>query len=777
MSHEDIRLDIFTAPTVKTKFWKAEHVTWGDVLGWAETPADHKECGGYVFGSFSGKLRRNADLIDRQVIALDFDHAAEGVPAALDALGVEALWHTSYSHAPDDFRCRVLIPLDRRVSGPDYEVIAESLAQKLGPDAVDRTSFRPAQFMWKPSTQQLDWYRHGHVSGPLANATELIGSYDSAMSESMRPARPRHQKRDPYDMPGLAGSFNSAYRDLDTLIETFELPYVKEGENRYRHVESKSVAGMGEIHGAPGVYFSHHANDEAGLQACTAFDLVRIHKFSDLDARQSPQTPITRLKSYDAMLELAVNDPLVKAEHAASARDVFADLDPSLSDLNGSSDDDDDNTDWRVNLSLNRQGQVTDTVGNLDLIVEHDPVFRGLRYSELLLDIVTVSPFPWDNGSRPVENVSDHDIASLGLYLERTYELHIPKSRIDQVIAAHAVRRRFNPLQDRLNSLEWDGVPRMETCLPGVAVNAYTRMVARKSILGAVARALDPGVKMDLTLILYGSEGVGKTRWINAMGLEPRYVASLEHVGSKDTYLAMNRSWIMISDEVESLRRADFDALKSFLTKTHDNYRVPYDRGDVQRARRCVVWGTTNDPKFLRRQEGNRRFLIVHCEEAVDEETLVPEYIEQVWAEAIVAYRAGEQLYLTPSEEDMAREARAVFTQEEPLLGLVASYLDMNVPDHWDLMSPEDRGAWFAVDRYISPATDQTQSVTCAAAIYREVMGETKTSIGDRDMHRITDALNSSPGWAPGGVRKTPYGLQETYVRVSLAEQAIADLI
>ena len=77
-----------------------------------------------------------------------------------------------------------------------------------------------------------------------------------------------------------------------------------------------------------------------------------------------------------------------------------------------------------------------------------------------------------------------------------------------------AYRHSIDPLRDYLEGLVWDGTPRMETCLPGVVPTEYTRLVARKVMTAAVARVLEPGIKWDHMLVIFGSEGLGKSMWI-----------------------------------------------------------------------------------------------------------------------------------------------------------------------------------------------------------------------------------------------------------------------
>lgn len=734
--------------------WRNTDVPLSELIEWARKPADHKDCGGYVLGEFrEGGLRRNDTLVNRTGIALDFDHGAQLIPERVARIGVWAIWHTTYSSAPDDMRVRVIIPLSEPIPGEDYAAVASAVVERMSAQAlVDRSCLRPAQFMWRPAAQHPDWYKWGHIDGPLLDSLALRREVAPPGAVKTR------MKADPTTAPGAVGAFCRAYPTLDSLIAEWDLPYEKVDADRYRFHGTHSEPGMGPVRGQPGIYYSHHTTDPAGGEAVNGFDLVRIHKFVGQDDDSS--IPVARRPSHKAMLELAGKDDRVRRELAAAD---FEKLDPSLAEVG---------TAWIEGLERNvKSGAVTNAQANIDLIVSKDPLFARIRFSELLEDATVTEPYPWDRLGRAYENISTSDATHLQAHLSRTYRLSLPIERVWSMIDQAARARPYNAVADRLNGLSWDGTPRLETCLPGVEPTTFSRLAARKALIGAVARALNPGCKVDTSLILYGPEGVGKTRWIETYGLEPRFVAGLGAVGSKDTLLTMNRAWILISDEVESLRRADFDALKSFLTKTHDNYRAPYARADIQRPRRCVVWGTTNDPKWLRRQEGNRRFLIVDCLSPIDPAILEPGYVEQVWAEAVYYYRSGEQVWLTPEEEAIARQAREAHTQEEPLVGQVQEYLDMDVPADWESLAPSARMAWYHVDRYLATEpTGHKMNTVCAWAIYREVMAQDKASITDRDMNRISDALRSARGWARAGMRKTVYGQQESYTRDDLAD-------
>lgn len=612
--------------------------------------------------------------------------------------------------------------------------------------------------MFRPSEAKKGTFWYNVHAGPLADVEALLEGFQEDLSSVPLP-KPHKNKRDPFAIEGTIGAFNRAYEDFAELIREYDLPYEEAGTGRWHLVGATAAAGMGEV--APGLVFSHHANDPAYGAACSAFDLVRLHMFGMLDENAKPGTPINKLPSTAAMLEVATMDVRVLKELVGDDFDTEMDATADAIDAN----------DWRLGLNRNsRTGEPTDDIKNWDLIANNDPIFQNLYFNELSLSIETKADLPWRKLQPGRETFSGGDRSSLALYIERTYSIRAARNYLDDIVNDKALHRRVNPVVDYLDSLRWDGKTRIETCLPGVKPTAFTRMAARKSLVAAVARMYSPGVKWDHMLVLFGNEGLGKSRWIELMA--KGHSVNLGRIQDKDTLLAMQRAWIMTADEGHSLRKADFDAQKEFLTRTADVFRIPYERDVQVHPRHMVIWGTTNDQVFLRRQEGNRRFLIVKCEEKVDESTLDPRYIDQVWAEAVALYKAGEQLWLTDDEGGMAAEAREDFTEEDALSGIIQEYLETLVPEDWEDMAPMDRQMWLqSRDGLTAKGTKRIDEV-CSIQIWVEAMGRRNGDHKRMDLLEISEALKALPGWvqAPGRRRVSGYGPQLVFQRLESLE-------
>jgi predicted P-loop ATPase len=613
---------------------------------------------------------------------------------------------------------------------------------------------QPERYMFKPAAGEPGSYTQFTIAGPAASADQLLVDFRADLSEMPAP-KVHKNKRDPFAIEGTIGAFNRAYEDLPTLVEAYDLPYVEAEAGRWQLVGASAAAGMGEV--APGLVFSHHANDPAYGVTCSAFDLARLHLHGDLDLDAAAGTPVNRLPSQKAMLETATQDVRVVQELVGSdfTQEMAATADAITQD------------NWRLGFRLDSStGKPKDDIVNWDLIAANDSAFSALQYNELSMSIEISADLPWRKLLPGQETFGAGDRSALALYIERTYGIRPSRGYLDDLISDQAMPRRVNPVRDYLGTLQWDGTPRVETCLPGVAVTPFTRMVARKSMVAAVARMMDPGCKWDHMLILYGTEGLGKSYWVEKMA--KGFSAALGRIGDKDTLLTMQRSWIMTSDEGHSLRKADFDAQKEFLTRTADIFRMPYEREALVHKRHCVIWGTTNDEVFLRKQEGNRRFLIVQCEEQVDFSVLTDQYVDQVWAEALHLYRAGEPLFLNSSQSELASTAREAFTEEDALTGIIQSYLDTLVPEDWDHLSPEARQLWLLnqADGFSTPGSVPINQV-CSLQVWMEAMGRRRGDHKRIDLLEITNALKALPGWRalPGSRRMPGYGPQKVFER------------
>lgn len=254
-----------------------------------------------------------------------------------------------------------------------------------------------------------------------------------------------------------------------------------------------------------------------------------------------------------------------------------------------------------------------------------------------------------------------------------------------------ALKLTFNPVLDRINAEEWDGEERVETFFIdflGAKNNDYVREVTRKWLVGAVARALVPGIKFELMPVLIGSQGIGKSTLCNS--LCPDYfldnLPSLSGV-NKDNLMLIKDNWIVEVAELSAMSKTAIEGTKAFISTRIDKYKAPYASTVEDHARRCVFIGTTNETEFLKDKTGNRRFLPIECgvnEPTKDVFNISKKYILQLLAEAKRYFENGEDLFLTDSTKEVLEEVQESNVVEDPLEQEINDYLDMYVPFNWD---------------------------------------------------------------------------------------------
>jgi len=236
---------------------------------------------------------------------------------------------------------------------------------------------------------------------------------------------------------------------------------------------------------------------------------------------------------------------------------------------------------------------------------------------------------------------------------------------VKQLVVAQAIKHiageyKVNPLRYHMKELRWDGTERLSGWLPtymGTKDGEYTRAVGRKWILSAVARAMDPGCQADHMLILEGAQGIGKSQALRCLGGQfyAEYSGGMTGggTGHKDMVAMMLGKMIIEMSELATVRKADMDSLKAILTTTVDEVRLSYERDSKSYPRTCVFAGTTNEvgQAYIADLTGARRFWPVHAGECRPvASALLKQDRDQIWAEAVHAYEAGEDWYTVPAE-------------------------------------------------------------------------------------------------------------------------------
>lgn len=794
-------LSIAKAGHRKATVWQNTDVSWLDFVETLKSPIrtqetyetfihlkkvdqdELKDVGGFTGAKIKDGRRKATNIISRDLVCLDLDNVpANGTTDILKrvgALGCTAVIYTTRKHSAYTPRIRVLIPLDESCSPDEYEPIARKLGSLIGIEYCDPTTFEVNRFMYYPSCSIDSEYIYQFYSGPFCSKNGVLNIYQDWSDINTWPQVPGQETRqkqllakqqDPLTKSGLVGAFCKVY-DIAGAISTF-IPDLYESTSipeRYTFTGGSTSGGAVVYDGK--FLYSHHATDPCCGQLVNAFDLIRIHKFSDLDNESKENTPVNKLPSFSAMRQLANADAqiskILSQETIAKAKDVFN----VISDEKTENDE----LDWINQLERDENGKFKKTINNVVLILEHDPNLK----SKIAIDVfsnrgLVFGKLPWDRHFDPNKNHRDWtevDDASFSRYLESVYGI-TGQDKQDKALLIVSDGNRINHVEEYLKSLTWDGVERLDTLLIdyfGTDDNLYTREAIRKSLVAAVARAIVGGVKFDVMTILAGPQGVGKSTFFRYLG-KNWFSDSLQTFEGKEASELLQGNWIIEVGELTAMNRHDTNAIKQFLSKVEDNYREAYGRRTNKYPRRCVFFGTSNDDEFLRDTTGNRRFWPIDiCKNPIKKNVWkdLPLEVDQIWAEAYFKYVLGESLVLCKRAEELANKAREQHKESNTKEGLIREFLEQKIPIDWHSYSSEMRRK-FLNSQVTTKAEMIERDKVCAAEVYVECLKGDLKYMKKVDAKEINDIIKNIFGWIK--IEKTsrfgPYGPQRGFEKV-----------
>ena len=389
------------------------------------------------------------------------------------------------------------------------------------------------------------------------------------------------------------------------------------------------------------------------------------------------------------------------------------------------------NPEWVLNFldcNHDKDGNIKSVkqfVHNFEIVMDKDDRFAGkIRFNEFAQQLYLCGNVPWEKEDN-CRAWSSHDDSALFSLIQADYGL---KSRQDFADALKNVsmRNKFHPVRELLDSLTWDGKEHIRSLLSeylGAEDSDYTYQVMRLWMLGAVSRVYKPGSKFDYTMILQGSQGIGKSTFLKQMAMDDSWFNdSLDSLDSDKAVQSLTGSWIIELAELKSLARTagGVESVKRFLTATQDKYRIPYERRADTFYRQCVFAGTTNKDDFLQDETGNRRFLIVQTGVKKPSKSLfVPEIMDAIklaWAEAVHIWKNEKpQLILPEAYMQEAKELQEANMADDGKRGIIQEYLE-----------------------------GKTQ--VCAREIWEKALGE-NVSPRKYQITEINDIIAKVPGW------------------------------
>lgn len=326
---------------------------------------------------------------------------------------------------------------------------------------------------------------------------------------------------------------------------------------------------------------------------------------------------------------------------------------------------------WAKHVKVTDKGKAKAEFSNAVAGLRHDASWEGvIGYNTFARCSEVMRPNHYD--LPPGEWEDAHDL----IVCEWLQCLGISITPQTAAAAVEAVARenKFNPVMDYLEGLEWDGVKRFDRWLTdycGAEYNEYTSAVGMKWLIGAVARVYQPGCKMDNALVLEGPQGVGKSAVFKVMGGK-WFTDDMPQMHGKNAAESVGGVWVMEIAELSAMQKSDIESVKAFITRQVDRFRPAYGRRVAEYPRTSIFGGTCNGDQWLRDDE-NRRFWPVKTAEIMIDE--LKEVRDQLWAEAVLAYKNGANWYLEGEINTQAKREQETRRQGDIWEEIIARYI------------------------------------------------------------------------------------------------------
>ena len=372
------------------------------------------------------------------------------------------------------------------------------------------------------------------------------------------------------------------------------------------------------------------------------------------------------------------------------------------------------NSDWRSGLICNQtDNTVKNNLRNIHLILENDDNYKDkIRFNELK-QIRTYGENDWN----------DIIESQLKLYFEEKYNVTTSVDTINHACNIIADKHTYHPIRDYLNSVQWDGIHRIKSVFTdflGATDNIYTQSVAVISFVGSVARIMEAGVKFDTCTTLVGKQGTGKSKFLFKIAVNSEWFTDgVTTFDGKDFYESIQGKWIIELGEGTAFQKSIKERCKQAIASQQDTYREPYARHPTVRKRQCVFFGTTNNYDFLKDETGDRRYYpidvnIAKATKSIDND-LTPEYVGQLWAEAVQLYKSGQSIYIQDSQVlSLAEREQRKHFDESPLQSDIYNFLKIPITSGWYNTSLEGRR------KHITDYQNGNQTVVSAGGYKRD---------------------------------------------------------
>ena len=277
-----------------------------------------------------------------------------------------------------------------------------------------------------------------------------------------------------------------------------------------------------------------------------------------------------------------------------------------------------------------------------------------------------INPNVWSRQDRSIENSIREAISkrfTVSYFGKKPKKINLSIQSYLEKLSILTRLQHVDPFLDYVESLpKWDGKERLEEILIKLFKCEDTKLnrwAGYSPYVGAIARAYQPGCKLDEMVILSGPQGTYKSTYWN-LAFPPSlrddfFTDSLSLTDDKKQRVETSSGCVFVECSEFRIDPRTLEGVKQWITSRVDRMRWPYDPTVKNIKRRFILVGTTNSRHPLPSDEENRRFIVVHLGiESSDERQPVIEYMnenrEQLWAEALSIYNETKQAPYLPQE-------------------------------------------------------------------------------------------------------------------------------
>jgi len=697
-----------------------------------------KDKGGFIAGTSQNNKRDATSILTRNMITLDMDYCPPNIIDKLKEkqeakeLNFPFFVYSTHSHTKQEPRLRLIVPLKDEIDVNKYEPVGRTIANIVGIEYFDATTFQINRIMYFPSVS---------IDGDYICESFGIGEYDyldaNVMLDKYMDYLNIAEFQRPHYIDGLSinkikkGKIASSKQTKHRIVNAFNIEFTiveaierflqdeyepGKNSNRYTYKDGESKEGLVILNDE--YAYSHHASDPAQGRLLHAFDIVRIHLFGKQDLEstsQEQQEKYSKIPSFAAMVEFIRNNVPSAMKHMPEIQKLQKNIDEFESGKIEVDENSVESDDWKMMLDMT--GTKSDrhpktNARNLGIIFNNDAKFKDLFYFDSLRDAVCFYRTPdWNSEKSKGDMLTDMDDSEIRVYLNTVYQIS-GKDLVYDCVVHEAGKKRIHPIRTFLANLpEWDGKKRIETIicdLYNIQPNAFYKAASKAWWVGIIQRIMRPGSKFDMILVLSGEQGVGKSQFGKSIATldwgkrgmvdidsQPNYFGDDElPFEKKDAYEQLSGIMVYELPEFEKYyKKSDASTIKSFVSKTSDKFRRSYGRRVTEYRRQCVFIATTNDREPLRDRTGNRRFLPFYSKlpknttRLYDKDYWTEEIRNQCLAEAMVYFEEGFNPMAAFNENDEAKriwnELNDKATVENDTYPIVEMYVNNKFPTNF----------------------------------------------------------------------------------------------